>query len=136
MSLLARPSNVSALREKKTYGYRQRDDTKRAAFLTQLTDYSAAEVVYVDEAGVDDTHDYPYGYCRHSGRFYALKLGHRTERVSMVAGWCNRDVMAPMTFKGYCNTSLIEAWVEQILVPELTPGQVVIIIRRYLILSS
>lgn len=44
----------------------------------------------------------------------------------MVAGWCNRDVVAPMTFKGYCNTELIEAWVEQILVPELKPGQVVV----------
>ena len=44
----------------------------------------------------------------------------------MVAGWCNRDVVAPMTFKGYCNTEMIEAWVEQILVPELRPGQVVV----------
>ena len=126
MSLLAKHSNVSALREKKTYGYWERDEAKRAAFLEQLADYTAAEVVYVEEAGVDDTHDYPYGYCHHSERFYALKLGHRTERVSMVAGWCNREVVAPMTFKGYCNTGLIEAWLEQILVPELTPGQVVI----------
>ena len=31
-----------------------------------------------------------------------------------------------MTFKGYYNTELIEAWVEQILVPELKPGQVVV----------
>ena len=63
-----------------------------------------------------------------------LKLGHQTEYISMVSGWRvgsafpqgNRQIVAPLTFKGYCNTLLIEAWVEQILVPELKPGQVVI----------
>ena len=84
-------------------------------------------MVYLDEAGVDDTEDYPYGYGHRSERFQALKLGHRTERVSMVAAWCNRQVLAPMTFKGHCNTALFEAWVEQFLVPELQPEQVVVL---------
>ena len=44
----------------------------------------------------------------------------------MVAGWRESEVIAPLTFEGYCNTNLIEAWVEQILVPELNPGQVVV----------
>lgn len=83
-------------------------------------------MVYLDEAGVDDTEDYPYGYGYRSERFHALKLGHRTQRISMIAGWCNRTVMAPMTFEGYCDTALFEAWVEQRLVPELNPGQVVV----------
>ena len=80
----------------------------------------------MDQAGVDDTQDYPYGYCRQGERFYALKLGHRTERISMVAGWCDRQIVAPMTFSGYCNTLLMESWVEQMLVPALKPGQVVV----------
>lgn len=85
------------------------------------------QVVYVDEAGADNTSDYAYGWCACSQRFYALKLGHRTQRVNMIAGWCNREVLAPMTFKGSCNTGLVEAWVEQWLVPQLQPGQVVVI---------
>ena len=123
---MAKPSNESSLREKKTYGYRERDEAKRQAFLQQIADYKPAQIVFVDEAGVDDTHDYPYGYCHQSERFYDLKLGHRTERISMVSGWSDRQVVAPMTFKGYCNTLLIEAWVEQILVPALKPNQVVV----------
>jgi len=91
-----------------------------------LSEVEAAQVVYLDEAGVDDTEDYPYGYSHISERFPGLKLGHRTCRIRMVAGWCNRSVMAPMTFEGYCDTSLFEAWVEQQLVPELKPGQVVV----------
>lgn len=31
-----------------------------------------------------------------------------------------------MTFKGYCDTTLVEVWVEQLLVPALQPGQVVV----------
>lgn len=81
----------------------------------------------MDEAGVDDTEDYAYGWCERSERFHALKQGHRTERVSMVAGWCKRTILAPLTFKGYCNTALVEAWLAQCLVPELSPGQVVIL---------
>ncbi len=52
-----------------------------------LHSYKPAQLVFVDEAGVDDTHDYPYGYCHRSERFHDLKLGHRTELVSMVSGW-------------------------------------------------
>ena len=81
----------------------------------------------MDEAGTDNTEDYPYGWCERSERFHDLKLGHRTQRISMIAGWCNRAVLAPMTFEGYCNSALVEAWVEQCLVPELKSGQVVVL---------
>ena len=40
----------------------------------KLASYSPAQMVYLDEAGVDDTTDYPYGYCHQSERFDALKL--------------------------------------------------------------
>jgi len=33
----------------------------------------------------------------------------------MVAGWCDRAILAPFTLKGYCNTALIEGWVEHCL---------------------
>lgn len=83
-------------------------------------------MVYVDEAGVDDTEDYAYGWCAQQERFHALKLGHRSCPISMIAGWCNRQVLAPMTFEGYCNTAVVEVWVEQVLVPALKPGQTVV----------
>ena len=45
----------------------------------------------------------------------------------MIAGWCHRKILAPLTFEGYCNTLLVETWVEKYLVPELQPGQVIVI---------
>ena len=85
------------------------------------------QIVYVDEAGADNNEEYDYGWCASSERFYAMKLGHKTERVTMIAGWRKAEVLAPMTFKGSCNTEFVEAWVEQWLVPQLQPGKVVVI---------
>ncbi len=85
---------------------------------------------------MDDTEDYPYGWCHKTQRYYALKLGHKTERISMVAASSCRQIVAPMTFVGYCNTNLIEKWVEFLLVPELLPGQIVIMDQASFHLSA
>lgn len=114
------------LPEKKTYGYRERSEEERSKFIKYISQYAPERMVYVDEAGTDDTEDYPYGWCAQGERYYDFKLGHKTERISMVAASCCRQVIAPMTFVGYCNTKLIEMWVEFFLLPELLPGQIVI----------
>lgn len=43
----------------------------------------------------------------------------------MAAAWCQGQVLAPLTFEGYCDSALVEAWVEQQLCPVLRAGQVV-----------
>lgn len=90
--------------------------------------------MYVDEAGVDDTLNYAYGWSQRGTRCPGERLGHRTQRVSMAlkrsaqaAAWCCGEVLAPMTFEGYCHSSLIQAWFKQQLCPALLKGQVVIL---------
>lgn len=83
--------------------------------------------MYLDEAGVEDTLDYAYGWSRKGARCRGERLGHRTQRVSMAAAWCQGRVLAPLTFEGYCDSALIEAWFVQQLLPVLRAGQVVIL---------
>ena len=45
----------------------------------------------------------------------------------MIAAWCNGQLLAPMTFKGYCDTLLFEVWIEQLLIPLLQSGQAVVL---------
>ena len=52
--------------------------------------------------------------------------GKKYQSISMVAGKCGEKIIAPMIYKGSANTNLFEAWVEQMLVPVLKPGQVVV----------
>lgn len=83
--------------------------------------------MYVDEAGVEDTLSYAYGWSRKGTRCPAERLGHRTQRVSMTAAWCCDQVLAPLTFEGYCDSDLVQAWFEQELCPVLRSGQVVVL---------
>lgn len=83
--------------------------------------------MYLDEAGVEDTLDYAYGWSLQGTRCAGERLGHRTQRVSMAAAWCQGQVLAPLTFEGYCDSALIETWFTQQLLPLLPPGQVVIL---------
>ncbi len=102
---------------------------------------SANQLVYIDEAGIDNRDDYPYGYCEIGQRFHAavfcggiippqtnlLKSGKRTVRVSWIAALKQGNIFAPLTFTGSCNRDLFEMWLEQCLLPKLQPGDVIII---------
>ena len=96
-------------------------------FLERLKVKSAHQLVYVDEAGIDNREEYEYGYCEVGQRYHALKLGKRTERVSWIAALKQGKLFAPMTFTGSCNRDLFEMWLEQCLLPQLQPGDVIVI---------
>ena len=66
------------------------------------------------------------GWCKRNERLPGKKSGKYYERTNIIAGYINHKSIAPMVFNGSCNTQLIEAWVEQFLIKELKPGQVVI----------
>ena len=44
----------------------------------------------------------------------------------MIARLCNKDIIAPLVFECACNSALFEAYIKDILIKELKPGQVVI----------
>jgi transposase len=43
-----------------------------------------------------------------------------------VAAQCGKKILAPMTYKGTCHSALFEKYVKKILIPELKPGQIII----------
>jgi hypothetical protein len=117
--------------QKKSFLYRERHAgnnlQKREQYLEQLKEIPVECRVYVDEAGVEDTLSYAYGWSPRGVRCPGERLGHRTCRISMAAAWCQGQLLAPLTFEGMCDSPLIEAWFEQQLIRELKPGQVVIL---------
>lgn len=83
--------------------------------------------MYVDEAGIDNREEYPYGYCEIGQRFHAFKSGKRTERVSWIAALKQGQLFAPMTNACSCNRALFEMWLEECLLPKLQTGDVIVI---------
>ncbi len=112
---------------KKTYGYLQRDEAKRAIFLAQLGDAKGSHLVYVDESGMDERDNYGYGYAPVGERCYDLKSGRRQGRINMIAGYRDGNLIAPFTIEGSCNRSVFEMWLETCLIPRLRPGEWVIV---------
>ena len=84
----------------------------------------------MDEAGIDNREEYPYGYCKIGERFQALKSGKRTHRVSWIAALKQGNLFAPMTFDGSCNRDLVEMWLKDCLLPKLNVGDVIVIALR------
>ena len=113
--------------QKKSWLYAERNQAERCEFIKALDSVSKEQRVYVDEAGVQNTLCYEWGYSAKGTRCLAQRLGHRTSRVSMAAAWCCGKVLAPLTFEGYCHSELIEEWFRTQLCPALQKGQVVIL---------
>ena len=58
---------------------------------------------------------------------YRAVSGNRYYRESFIAAQNSSTILAPFCYTGTCNTDLFNAWLQQILIPELRPGQVVIL---------
>jgi len=58
-----------------------------------------------------------------SCRCYGLA---QTQRVNMIAGLCNNQIIAPIIFEGNGDTRVFESYIEQILIKALKPKQVVV----------
>lgn len=103
------------------------DELKRQEFQERLKTKSTAQIAYIDEAGIDNREEYPYGYGEIGQRYHALKSGKRTERSSWIAALKQGDIFAPLTFAGSCNRDLFELWLEECLLPQLQVGDVIVI---------
>ena len=112
--------------EKKTYGYRERNEEKRQEFRAKIDKKERSQLVYIDESGIDNREDFCEGWNPKGERFSDLKSGRRNLRVSIMSALCQGKLVAPLTFEGSCNRLVFEKWLEEKLLPELKSGQTVI----------
>ena len=52
--------------------------------------------------------------------------GKRYARTSIIAGLQNNTLIAPLVFKGYCDTDVVYTWVKEVLLPSIKLGSVII----------
>ena len=113
--------------QKKTFGYTEANADKRKKFLEEIQNIDPALIVYSDETGIDDNEVPNIGWEPRGERCYALKKAERRTRYNITAALNIKQLFAPFLFEGYSNTSTYEIYVEQVLVPALKPGMVVVI---------
>ncbi|WP_237342968.1 IS630 family transposase [Wolbachia endosymbiont of Folsomia candida] len=112
---------------KKTFLYQERDEGKRKEFKEKVAKINKENLVFIDESGIDDNEFYAYGWAPKGKRLFAEKPAFKKKRISIIGALNQGKVGAPCAFEGYCNSELFEAYVENILIPELKIGQTVIL---------
>lgn len=123
--------------KKKSWAYQERDEAARAAFVQVLSQVALRDRVYVDEAGCDDRLGREYGWSVRGEPCPDQRVGHATERISIVAAWpgepAKREeqaaagLLAALSFDGTCHSRVFELWLRVMLCPVLRAGQVVIL---------
>jgi transposase len=119
---------IGFTRKKKTYGYRERDEEARKEFIQKRGNARNPHLIYVDQSGMDPRDENnDYGYGKAGERVHDLKSGRRGERINLMAGYRGDELIAPLMFRGGCNRDVFEKWLEKFLVPEIKPGDIVIL---------
>lgn len=111
---------------KKTHLHPKRDIQLRHEFIEKIKTITRDKRVYLDESGIEDNACKEYGWSILGERCYGEKVYQHKTRISMIAGLCNCNLIAPVIFEGNCNKEVFEAYIREMLIKELKPGQTVV----------
>lgn len=116
-------------RKKKTLHADERDrpdvQAKRRSFRREVKPIDPERLVFVDETGVTTAMTPAYAWAPHGERAYASAPGS-WESVTVTAALGLDGVRAPLVFPGSTNAATFQAYVEEVLVPALHEGDVVV----------
>ena len=115
---------------KKTSLYQERDEVERATFASVVREIPPERIIWVDETGIEERMHRTHAREIIGKRAFSNISGKRVPRTTLIAGYGEGVLKAPMRFKGTTNTAIFNAWVEHILCQELQQGDVVIMTRR------
>jgi transposase len=112
--------------KKKQFNYAERDEKKREEFQEQLSTKQAADLVFIDETGIDDNEVNRYAYAEKGTRAFSTKKALRKKRVSVISGLNNNKFCAPLFFEGTCTRQVFETYLVENLVKVLRPGMTIV----------
>jgi transposase len=98
---------------------------KRRSFRRKVKPIDPQRLIFVDETGVTTAMTPAYAWAPRGERAYASAPG-AWESVTVIAGLGLDGVRAPLIFPGSTNAATFESYIEQVLVPALHEGDVVV----------
>ena len=98
---------------------------QRRAFCEALADVDPRRLVFVDECGANTSMTRTYGRAPAGQRVYSDAPGH-WDSVTLTCALRLSGVTSTLAFEGATNKAMFADYVEEVLVPELEPGDVVI----------
>ena len=115
--------------KKKTLHARERDDpkvqAKRRRYRRKVEQIDAKRLVFVDETGIEHGDDATHAWARRAKRAIG-SVPTSWGSTTVIAALGLDGVRAPLVFPGATDTQAFQTYVDEVLAPELHPGDVVI----------
>lgn len=80
----------------------------------------------MDESGVEDTIYRKYGWSERGVPIYSKIKGKRTHRRNMIAGLCNKRLLAPVVFDCSIDSVCFNFWLKKHLLKGLSAGYIIV----------
>jgi transposase len=110
--------------------YSERDNTTRQCCLDDLSDapdeYGEENIVYFDESGFEEEVVRPHGWAPIGKKVHGEKSGSKRHRTNLIMAQRGKEWLSPMTFDFACNSSVVNAWLEKMLLPELKKPSIIV----------
>jgi transposase len=113
---------MARYKEKKHY------ENWRVSYLKKLERFKRKghDIVYMDETGFAPHTSRTHGYSAKGVRIYGDIESDRRPRTSLIGGYKNGKLIAPVLFNGNCNTKVMNVWLDDHLLPTLKKGSVIV----------
>lgn len=108
-------------------GASERREEERAKWREQMKEVDASRLVVVDESGSSIALTPLYARAPKGKRAHGSVPGNRGKNTTLLASWSLQGIGACMIIEGAVNAVAFEAYVEHLLVPNLSTGQIVVL---------
>jgi transposase len=129
MAIVRALKKLKITRKKKVLHAEERDTPegrqKRRDFLAAIAGIEPERLIFVDESGAKTSMTRTHGRAPVGERVHGAVPGH-WDSVTLICALRTSGVTAPVVFQGATDTPAFQSYVEQVLVPELQPEDVVI----------
>ncbi|MBF0426627.1 MAG: IS630 family transposase [Magnetococcales bacterium] len=110
--------------------YAERNNAKRMWYLQELRilrqKHGKEHIVYFDESGFEQNVNRTHGWAARGRRIHGDIPGRGHRRTNLIMAQRNGTWLAPLLFDHSCTAALVNAWIENVLLPELTVPSVVV----------
>lgn len=89
--------------------------------------YEKSQIIYLDESGIRKNEAVEYGWAPKGEKLYDLRDSSKNISFNIIAGLRDKNLIAPFAFEGSCNTEVFNTYLRNILKPELTRGDVIVL---------
>ena len=112
--------------EKKSLAASERREEERASFRQEMKERDANDLVFVAESGSNVALTPRYARAPRGQRAYGNVPRNRGKNTTRLASLSLEGGGASMSIEGATTTAVFEAYLEQVLLPRLQPGQIVV----------